>query len=102
MKSYIVMAYHFMEYAVRYINNIYDEDDIIDGVDIAARHFHICAHVTSGSARHAIVTDNFVIKWDMNVQCVHEIGGCENEIKSMTSRADVVLIIYLLKLHLFI
>ena len=81
MKSYIVMAYRFMEYAIRHINDIYDKNDIIDGVDIAAHHFHIHAHVTSGSARHVIVTDNFVIKWDMNVQCVHEIGGCENEIK---------------------
>ena len=43
MKSYIVMAYKFMEYAIHYIDNIDNEDDIINGMTMASKKFHIRA-----------------------------------------------------------
>lgn len=81
MKSYIVMAYKFMEYAVRYIENFDDEDSIVEGMCEASKKFHIRAQYACGSARHVIVTKKFVIKWDKNEQCVYQIGGCSDELK---------------------
>ena len=79
MKSYIVRAYYFAKYIFSRVNNIYDEDEVIDMMDEAQKHFHIHANFTFGSSRYVIVTKDFVIKWDRN-DC-YSIGLCEDELK---------------------
>lgn len=40
-----------------------------------SRHVQVC----SGSARIALITSDYVIKWDYDEDCVNDIGGCEDE-----------------------
>lgn len=37
--------------------------------------------VANGSARVALISSDYVVKWDYDLDCVDEIGGCENEIE---------------------
>lgn len=39
------------------------------------RHVSVCC----GSARIALITSDYVIKWDYDNDCVEEIGGCDDE-----------------------
>ena len=79
MKSYVVRAYYFAKYIFSRVNNIYNEGEVIDAMNEARKHFHLHANFTFGSSRYAIVTKDFVIKWDRN-DC-YEIGLCEDELR---------------------
>ena len=80
MKSYIVLAYQFMKILLSCTDDMTD-DGIIDAIGSAAWSTHIHANYTCGSARHVIMTKNFVIKWDINEGGCYAIGGCEDELK---------------------
>lgn len=40
-----------------------------------SRHVQVC----SGSARIALITSDYVIKWDYDEDCVKDLGGCDDE-----------------------
>ena len=61
MKSYIVMAYKFMEYAVQYIDNFDDEDSIVEGMCEASKKFHIRAQDACGSARSMLAVPRVML-----------------------------------------
>lgn len=80
MKSYIVLAYKFMKALLACANDRTD-DGIIAAIGSASWRTHIYANYTCGSARHVIMTKNFVIKWDMTKGGAYTIGGCEDELR---------------------
>lgn len=83
MKSdYRVRATKFLRSLWRYLRevNIMDTDEVQWAVDkYMADHPSRRISVCSGSARVAIITSDYVIKWDYDEENVEEIGGCEAE-----------------------
>ena len=82
MKSdYRTRAFQFLKSIFPYIeNSLFSEWDVKQAVGR-----YICDHPSrrisseAGSARIALLTSDYVIKWDYDAECVAEIGGCERE-----------------------
>ena len=74
-----------MEYVTQYFDNLKsldNQDGIVEAMCFASRKTHIHAQYECGSARHVIITKNFVIKWDIEEGGYsHQIGGCLDEVK---------------------
>lgn len=83
MKSdYRVRATKFLRSLWRYLCevDIMDMDEVQWAVDkYMADHPSRRVDVCSGSARVAIITSDYVIKWDYDAEIAEEIGGCEAE-----------------------
>ena len=84
MKSdYRVRAMNFLRSIFPYIEGcMWDFDDVKYQVekynDDKKRH----VLVSCGSARIALITSDYVIKWDYDSGCVNEIGGCDDECRA--------------------
>ena len=83
MKSdYRVRARKFLKSFWKYLEavDIHDLDMVQDALqsyllDHPSRRVNLCA----GSARMALVTADYVIKWDYDEDNIEEIGGCDSE-----------------------
>lgn len=78
--SYRVRAIRFLEQVFPYIKDVMTSPS---DVEAAIIDFNINrsrrVEVFYGSARIALVTSDYVVKWDYDVDVVQEIGGCDNE-----------------------
>lgn len=76
--------------ALRFLNSIlsYLEDDIFDPtevqyrVDEFNRDHSRKVEVMWGSARIALITSDYVVKWDYDMDDAHDIGGCADEYRA--------------------
>ena len=81
MKSdYRVRAERFLRSVFPYIQNVLcDENAVKDVIADYNRHHSRNVEVAYGSARIALITSDYVVKWDYDEECVAEIGGCMKE-----------------------
>lgn len=84
MKSdYRVRAMRFLRSILSYIgDNLFCVDDVEEAVNEYNRDKSRKVQVSWGSARIALITSDYVVKWDYDSDCVHEIGGCEDELRA--------------------
>ena len=84
MKSdYRVRAMNFLRSIFPYIDGyMWDVSEVEYQVEKynydKSRHVSVCC----GSARIALVTSDYVIKWDYDTDCVEDIGGCDDEYRA--------------------
>lgn len=81
MKSdYRVRASRFIKSILPYIENaMFDVSEIEERVAEYNRDHSRKVEVALGSARIALITSDYVVKWDYDMDCVKDIGGCEDE-----------------------
>ena len=81
MKSdYRVRAMKFLRSIFPYIEGYMgDFDDVQYQVEKYNEDKKRHVLVSCGSARIALITSDYVIKWDYDNNCVEEIGGCDDE-----------------------
>ena len=84
MKSdYRVRAMNFLRSIFPYIDGyMWDVSEVEYQVEKynydKSRHVSVCC----GSARIALITSDYVIKWDYDNDCVEDIGGCDDEYRA--------------------
>ena len=81
MKSdYRVRATHFLNSILPYIGDVLtDIDEVEERVGNYNRDRSRKVKVSWGSARIALITSDYVVKWDYDTDCAEEIGGCADE-----------------------
>ena len=81
MKSdYRARAFKFLVSIFPYIENVMDNAWEVEQAVWRYNHVHSRkVDCMSGSARIALITSDYVIKWDYDEENVHEIGGCNSE-----------------------
>lgn len=81
MKSdYRVRAYRFINSVLPYIKNaLFDIDEIEKCIARYSHDHSRKVEVAWGSARIALITSDYVVKWDYDADCVNDIGGCLDE-----------------------
>lgn len=81
MKSdYRIRAKKFLKSIFPYIDGyMWDFDDILYQVEKYNEDKKRHVIVSCGSARIALITSDYVIKWDYDNDNVEEIGGCDDE-----------------------
>lgn len=82
MKSdYRTRALKFLKTIFPYIkNDLYSIDDVEYHVNrYISEHPSRKIEVNCGSARIALITSDYVIKWDYDDEAIADIGGCEKE-----------------------
>ena len=81
MKSdYRIRAKKFLRSIFPYIDGyMWDVDEV--EYQVEKYNYDKSRHVSvrCGSARIALITSDYVIKWDYDNDCVEEIGGCDDE-----------------------
>ena len=80
--SYEVRARKFIEQIFPMIDSFTDEDTIIENVRIFNMLYHRKVHVASGLTRIALITSDYVVKFDYSEHNVSVWGGCENEMET--------------------
>lgn len=81
MKSdYRVRATRFLRAILPYIEDVLmDIYEVEERVKDYNRDHSRKVEVVWGSARIALITSDYVVKWDYDMDCVKDIGGCEDE-----------------------
>lgn len=80
--DYETRAKKFLEKIFPFIeNDIFDPYCVEDAIENFNDTYHRKVKVGYGEARIALITSDYVIKYDYNDDCVEEIGGCENEVE---------------------
>lgn len=81
MKSdYRVRASRFIHSVFSYIENYLTEPCMVEeAIDNYNRDHSRKVEVMYGSARIALITSDYVVKWDYDEDCAQDIGGCEDE-----------------------
>ena len=81
MKSdYRVRAMRFLNIVLPYIKNVMTSPwDFEQAIKKFHRDRSRRVVVSYGSARIALITSDYVVKWDYDEDCVREIGGCDDE-----------------------
>lgn len=84
MKSdYRVRAYKFIKAILPYIEDcLYNDMKVEDRVWQFNASYNRNVKFMSGSARIALITSDYVIKWDYDLENVRLIGGCDEEIRA--------------------
>ena len=82
MKSnYEVRAQKFIHKIFPTIKDIMDEPyEVEEVIKMFNCLHHRKIHVCYGDARIALLTSDYVVKFDYNYETIEEIGGCENEV----------------------
>lgn len=90
MKSdYRIRAKKFLKSIFPYIDGyMWDFDDVICQVERYNYDKKRRVFVSCGSARIALITSDYVIKWDYD-SCVEEIGGCNDEYRAYQEAAKM-------------
>ena len=79
--SYEVRAQKFIQQIFPMIEDFTDEDTVINNVHMFNLLNHRKVRVASGLTRIALISSDYVIKFDYNNYNVSIWGGCENEIE---------------------
>lgn len=81
MKSdYRVRASRFIKSVMPYIENVlFDVCEVEERIAEYNRDHSRKVEVVWGSARIALITSDYVVKWDYDSDCVEDIGGCLDE-----------------------
>lgn len=81
MKSdYRMRASRFIKSVMPYIENVlFDVCEVEERIAEYNRDHNRKVEVMYGSARIALITSDYVVKWDYDEDCVCDIGGCEDE-----------------------
>lgn len=81
MKSdYRVRASRFIHSVFSYIENYLTEPCMVEeAIDNYNRDHSRKVEVAWGSARIALITSDYVVKWDYDTDYAEDIGGCEDE-----------------------
>lgn len=84
MKSdYRVRALRFLNYILPYLgDDIFDVTEIQYRVDEFNRDHSRKVEVMWGSARIALITSDYVVKWDYDMDDARDIGGCADEYRA--------------------
>lgn len=90
MKSdYRIRATKFLQSILPYIiDNLYDENAIPDLVEKYNLAHHRKVLFSMGSSRMALITSDYVIKWDYDEDNVEDIGGCVDEYNAFLQAKD--------------
>ena len=82
MRSYIERAKDFIQHIYPFIENVqYDVFMIGDAIAHYNEQFNRKVEFRHGIARIALITSDYVIKYDFNPDEVADVGGCEREVK---------------------
>lgn len=82
MKSnYYVRAERFLKSIFPYIadEDIFNVEEVKNGVECYNREKHRKVEVYHGATRIALITSDYVIKWDYDEENIDTWGGCESE-----------------------
>lgn len=81
MKSdYRIRAQKFLDNILPYISDVLTDTWVVGKIVEEYNVTHSRKiEIHEGSARCALVTSDYVIKWDYSAESVEEIGGCEKE-----------------------
>ena len=84
MKSdYRVRAYKFIMNILPYIKDcLYNEREVEDRIWQFNASCNRNLKFAAGSARIALITSDYVIKWDYDLKNVEDIGGCDEETRA--------------------
>lgn len=81
--SYIIRAKKFLKQIYPYIKD-YLEDEFYIRSQVekyCEKHSNRYINISSGSARIALITSDYVIKWEYDTESVDEIGGNNSEVE---------------------
>ena len=82
MRSYIERATDFIHEVYPLIRNNLDNPWGLKKIMSEFNHKNSRdVKVANGSARVALISSDYVVKWDYDLDNVDEIGGCENEVE---------------------
>ena len=79
MRSYIERAKDFIEQVYPYIRECMNPWAIHSRIELFNETFDRKVKVASGLSRIALITSDYVVKYDYDKEEVESIGGCENE-----------------------
>ena len=80
--DYETRAKKFLEKIFPFIeDNMFDPYYVEDAIENFNDKYNRKVKVNYGEARIALITSDYVIKYDYDDDCIEEIGGCENEIE---------------------
>ena len=88
MRNYVERAKDFIEQIYPYIcdcSNPWDAQESVHAFNIA---FNRNVRVSNGLSRIALITSDYVIKYDYDPEEVESIGGCDNEMKLYAIASD--------------
>ena len=80
MKSYEERAKKFIQQVFPYIEDCEDEYDTKECIYHFNVDFNRNVKVANGLSRIALITSDYVVKWDYDMDEINRIGGCEDEI----------------------
>jgi hypothetical protein len=81
MRSYVDRAKDFIEQVFPYIDPCQNPRDARQRILMFNANFNRKVIVSSGLSRIALITSDYVVKFDYDPEEVECIGGCENEIE---------------------
>lgn len=92
------MKFEYVEAAKKYmsefLNYIHNDVSILDDVFLLCsrlsefnKEYGYHSRYDSGLARHVIVNEEYVVKWDKEADRIGRFGGCEDEIKKYKEAA---------------
>ena len=80
--NYEVRAQKFIQKVFPYIEeDMFNPYSVEKAIDKFNEDFHRSVKVHYGDARIAIITSDYVVKFDYDSESIEEIGGCEQEIE---------------------
>lgn len=81
MRSYIERAKDFIEQVYPYISECYNPWDMRNLIKNFNKTFDRKVIVSNGLSRIALITSDYVVKFDYDLDEVDNIGGCNNEVE---------------------
>ena len=80
MRSYIERAKDFIAEVFPYIHEVFNPWDIEEEINKYNATFNRKVRVQNGLSRIALVTSDYVVKFDYDPDEIDSIGGCQNEV----------------------
>ena len=81
MRNYIERAKDFIEQIFPYLEDNMDLSHIDDAIDAFNAEYDRRVVYRHGLSRIALITSDYVVKFDFDPYEIDEIGGCENELE---------------------
>ena len=85
MRNYIDRAIDFIKQVFPYIQDSKTPAQVSYKIQLFNIHYRRNVAVHNGLSRIALITSDYVIKYDYNADVLDAIGGCENEVKLYAS-----------------
>ena len=81
MRNYVERAKDFIEQVFPYIEACMNPWSMMNRIDTFNAEYNRKVIVRSGLSRIALITSDYVVKFDYDPEEVESIGGCENELE---------------------